>query len=416
MSGKATMPTERIDLEQFRGQRWAFEEAFPSQLEAHCALHEYCRGNSRAAGQFLGFPPSSHAVKDRWDRLGLPCLGNQNRRALAPGAYTGPQLTSEEAWQQIRQDGRHPARRVRLRSEEVLEVAREAIRERTAALPAVSLKTPHRPPGGGDEEDMVALFSDLQVGHRTVSTNSEVLHQRVQCWAEKVLTIVRLHRKLYPIRRLWVFVLGDMVQNELVGRFIDLDSLEAVVGDQYLRASDFLAEGLYMLAPHFDEIKVKLVRGNHGQVQEYAANRSSWDDVVYERARLLLQNQANLHFEIAERFFLVAEVRGWKFLLVHGDQIPSTLSIPLYGITNRAMRWQGSIGNFDYLCLGHFHSPAMMTWNRTEVLMNGCFVSDDEYVTKRLGFASQPSQLVLGVHDKHGVTWRYRLDLREEQQ
>lgn len=406
--------TTDVDLEQLRGRKGA------SNLtnDKLAALGERFDWNQRQAARFLGYSANGGGacggLGDLWEsRLGRkPGGGECEKRGQV---YESAPTTPAEAWEEIKGGVEHPARKKKsIPSGELIEIAREVIREQTHGLPELDLRKPHNPTGQGDEEDMVAMFSDLQTGHRTATTNAGILRERTRRYAQKVLAIAKLHRRMYPIRRLRVFGLGDMVQNELIGRFVSLGELEDVVGRQYLDASDAFAEFLLLLAPHFDEITVDLVRGNHGQVQEYAANQSSWDDVVYERTRLLLQNQANVSFTIADRFFMFVDVRGYRFLLVHGDQINTAMGIPLYGIAARGMRWQGSLGSFDYMAIGHFHTPAMMTWNNTEILMNGCFVTDDEFVAKKYGFSSQAKQVVFGVHDQHGITWRYNLDLKEE--
>jgi len=109
------------------------------------------------------------------------------------------------------------------------------------------------------------------------------------------------------------------------------------------------------------------------------------------------------------------KVKIWRkvFLLVHGDQIPMWANIPWYGITQRAMRWQGGLSGaaFHYLVLGHFHVISNFRWNDVEVFVNGCFVSDDQWVLKHIGMQSSTSQWAFGVHPRRGVSWRYAVGL-----
>lgn len=73
------------------------------------------------------------------------------------------------------------------------------------------------------------------------------------------------------------------------------------------------------------------------------------------------------------------------------------------------MRWQGSIGDFDYLCMGHFHNATMLDWNGKTIFVNGTFLSDDEWTMQRLGLSSSLCQLLLGVHPKRGVSFVRRI-------
>ena len=119
----------------------------------------------------------------------------------------------------------------------------------------------------------------------------------------------------------------------------------------------------------------------------------------------------HIKFHIATNFYQVAEVEGFKFLLVHGDDIRSWMNLPWYGITQRLMRWYQSICHFDYLCLGHFHSYANFEWNNTEVIMNGTFVTDDAYALKKIGMGGSPRQVLFSVHPKWGVVFMRKIFL-----
>lgn len=63
------------------------------------------------------------------------------------------------------------------------------------------------------------------------------------------------------------------------------------------------------------------------------------------------------------------------------------------------------------MCLGHFHNASFIDWNEVEIFVNGCFVSDDQWVLKKLGLASSTTQITFGVHPRKGVTWRYKVRL-----
>jgi len=64
--------------------------------------------------------------------------------------------------------------------------------------------------------------------------------------------------------------------------------------------------------------------------------------------------------------------------------------------------------------MGHFHCLAQIPIEEFDIFMNGAFVTDDEYVLKRLGWGSHPFQWLCGVHPRTGVTWRYKLFLEKK--
>lgn len=268
--------------------------------------------------------------------------------------------------------------------------------------------------GKGDEEEMVLLFSDLQVGHKSPTTNIKVLEQRVDNLAKAVIKIATLQRTAIPIRKLNVFMLGDMIQSEDITSKVDLDSLEMVLMEQVFTGAVPMTEKfLLSILPHFPGgIDVYCVPGNHGNVSKINAPTTNWDTIIYKMLQSKTSNYKKLRWHIEEKmFYQLVEVMGKKFMLSHGDCIPRYLNIPIYGVTQRAMRWQGSIGQFDYMCLGHFHTPIRMDWNNTEILINGCFMSDDQWVLKVIGMSTQPAQMCFGVHPRKGISFLYKLKL-----
>lgn len=277
-------------------------------------------------------------------------------------------------------------------------------------LPKIKIKQ-----GRGDEEEAVLLFSDLQIGHKSPSSNLSIVQYRLEELARAVIKIVTLQRNSFPVKKLNIFMLGDMIQSEDITSKVDLDSLEMVLMDQIFDGAVPLTEKfLLTILPYFPEgIDIWCVSGNHGSVSKLNAPSTNWDTLIYKILEAKTQNYKKLRWHIEEKlFYQMVSIMGKKFALAHGDCIPRYLNIPIYGVTQRAMRWQGSLGNFDYMCLGHFHTPLRMDWNNTEILINGCLISEDQWVLKVIGMTTTPSQLMFGVHPRKGISFFYKLKLR----
>lgn len=261
-------------------------------------------------------------------------------------------------------------------------------------------------------ETFVLLLSDLQAGHMTETFNFKVLKERMKRLVERTLRITALHRKSHPIPNLEIFLLGDLVHGERVGKTVDLDELEDTVKVQMFDVVIPLLEwAITEFACNFEQVNVRCVRGNHGKVSKENANTTNWDDFIYYFLDSRFRDFSNVNFTIAKRFFQHVEVNNVKFLLAHGDQINMYLNIPLYGLTNRSMRWQDTLGKFDVMTVGHFHNFAQMDWNHTSIVINGCFVTDDEWVAKVLGLSGSCSQVLMSVHPTKGVTFTSKIQL-----
>lgn len=268
--------------------------------------------------------------------------------------------------------------------------------------------------GKGDEEELVLLYSDLQIGVKTPSTNMKIIGERANRLAEAVIKIVTLQRNAIEIKKLNIFMMGDMIQSEDIISKIDLDALECVINKQIFEGAVPITEKfLLTIAPYFpDGIDVWCVPGNHGNLGKMNAVTTNWDTFIYKVLKALTANYTNIRWHIEdEKFYQMVDVMSKRFLITHGDCIPRYLNIPVYGITQRLMRWQGSLGDFDYLCMGHFHTPIRMDWNHTEYIINGCFVSEDQWVLKVIGMSTSPAQVLFGVHPRKGVSFYYKLKL-----
>jgi len=265
-----------------------------------------------------------------------------------------------------------------------------------------------------EPETFVLLISDLQAGHLTETFNFDVLKDRMHKLVERTLRITALHRKSHAIPTLEIFLLGDLVHGENVGHTVDLNELEDTVKVQmYDVVIPLLEWAIAEFAQNFAQVNIRCVRGNHGRVSKVNAITTNWDDMCYYTLRSIFRQVDNVKFSIAKRFFQHVNVNGTRFLLAHGDQINMYLNIPLYGLTNRSMRWQDTLGRFDVMTVGHFHNFAQMDWNHTQIIVNGCFVTDDEWVAKVLGLSGSCSQTLMSVHPKKGITFTSKIHLTD---
>jgi stringent starvation protein B len=87
------------------------------------------------------------------------------------------------------------------------------------------------------------------------------------------------------------------------------------------------------------------------------------------------------------------------------------MNTPYYGILQATLKWNGSIGPHDVLCVGHFHQTAMFSINNTTILLNGSAYAQDNFVLKNLKVKTDTRFWMFGVSDKRPITWSYRVDI-----
>ncbi len=176
------------------------------------------------------------------------------------------------------------------------------------------------------------------------------------------------------------------------------------------------------LAPHFDQVNVVYVPGNHGRrstKKDYHGAQNNWDYLVGLMAKLHCQDIDNISFLIPDCFSVNLDINGVGFNISHGDDIKSSMGIPWYGLQRRQQRLQAlapfltDVPRIRYYCLGHFHNRGMVGAQDTETIMNGPWVATDAYAYNSLSAYTQPSQWLHGVNEKHGITWRTDIHLKD---
>lgn len=299
---------------------------------------------------------------------------------------------------------------------DIAQVVNDYLDKGIRALPATKVPKITIKQGKGDEEVACLVISDIQIGHLTPSTNTEIIGKRMENLITRFLKIVDIHRKAYPIKKVKVFILGDLIQSEDIGFKVSLNELDGTLMNQMFEgAIPMLEKALLSLLPHFPGgVEVHTISGNHGRLDRFHSETTNWDTIIYRFLQARLANYPQIKWEVeGEKFYQKVKIWDKTFLLVHGDQIKMFMNIPFYGVTQRAMRWQGSLpgDKFSYMVLGHFHTISEFQWNDIQVFINGCFVTEDQWVLKGLGMQSSASQWAFGVHPRKGVSWRYQIQL-----
>jgi hypothetical protein len=174
-------------------------------------------------------------------------------------------------------------------------------------------------------------------------------------------------------------------------------------------------------APHFDQVNVVYVPGNHGrrsQKKDYHGAHDNWDYLLAEMAKLYCQDLDNVSFLIPNSFSVNLDINGVGFNIAHGDDIKSVMGIPWYGLARRQARLQALAPFMDgprvrYYCVGHFHQKGMVGSQDTETIMNGPWLGTDAYAFNSLAGYTEPFQWLHGVNPKHGITWRLDVKLKD---
>jgi predicted phosphodiesterase len=303
------------------------------------------------------------------------------------------------------------------------DIIADKIEKSIRKLPKINISQyrPKRKLNSKKSEDMAVVLSDLHIGHAHTMEETgglseygiDVFKRRLKNLEAAVEGIYDLHTHLYNIPTLHVMCLGDIVDGMNQAGSWSPVYIDTPIFDQMFIGVHAIAELLVKWLTVFDNVVFYGVRGNHGRIAPSGAEKdyANWDNVAYETIKLMFKDNPRIKFVVPKTWWLMESIRGKNFLLVHGDQFKPKGS-PAKGLEMFSMSQWGMTGRKpDVTICGHFHESAEMTNNFGKVVVNGSFVGGDVYSIKNLQKCGRPEQKIFGINDKHGVSFRYDIDL-----
>jgi len=262
----------------------------------------------------------------------------------------------------------------------------------------------------GDEEEAILHASDGHACKITPSYDVDVYNSRMDTLLDATMTIVTLHRNMYPIRKLRTFNTGDNSQGENPYQGSNIGSVKMGARDQTIKvAFPAWVKLIGSLKQNFEEVEVECIPGNHGH-DRLAPETSREDLRLYDLLKVYFENTKGVTINIYEGFSAIVNVLGFKCFLFHGDGIPCQQGVPFFALDRKLKSWYMQYGGFNYAFGGHFHKRhSDEISSKLEYFMCGSLASDDEWALKKLGISSNPSQSIYGMHPQMGITWRYGL-------
>jgi hypothetical protein len=265
-------------------------------------------------------------------------------------------LGSAEADTELRKANRsllQQLEKARVTKAELVEAVKEAAFTAASALELSPVPSPARDTRKGKPEVAVAMLSDWQLGKKTPTYTSEVCEERVQRYAAKVIELADIQRAHHPIREVRVWLLGDIVEGELIfpgqAHRIDASLYRQVVVDGPRLLGDFLRA---MLGA-FDKVNVTAVIGNHGAIggpsRREMHPETNADTMVYRIVEQMVKDP-RLTWDIADPsgergWYAIDHIGTYSALLFHGDQVRGGFgAFP----ATRKRAWAGWSGRGSY--------------------------------------------------------------------
>jgi hypothetical protein len=289
----------------------------------------------------------------------------------------------------------------------------------------------------GHTEDAILLISDTHFGDviRNDDTSGfpeydlEIAGNRMGYIAKKAKMILGLHRAMYPIKKLYIPILGDIGNGDLH----DAPTSNALFIPAQIHFSyhmlRFMLEDLAQLIDEgvIEEIVLCFSVGNHMRMSECKNMPTKWqaqrtfDWLIYQF--IIERFKGVKGFTIRETMspFIFESIRGHRYGFNHGMEVgyknnPEQQIKSMTHFVNHVRALFDSPvfrevndlkgATFDRFCIGDIHVPVSFP----RLISNGSLNGQNE-LGVNWGLEVIPAgQWIFGVSDKQIQTWQYFLD------
>lgn len=267
----------------------------------------------------------------------------------------------------------------------------------------------------GDEEEAILHLTDGHAGKITNSFNDDIYRTRHGNLFENTMKIISLHRLMYPIRKLHIFMTGDNNQGENPHQGSKIGETSMGARDQVKKLSAPMMNDLIgSFRQQFDTVVVECIPGNHGH-DKLAPETSSYDLLLYDMLEVGIGREKGITINVHDDWYTIVDIMGFHCFLFHGDGILCQQGVPFFALDKKLKSWYMQFGGFQYAFGGHFHKRhSDEISSKLEYHMASSMVSDDGWALKKLGISSNPSQNIYGMHPIQGMTWRYPITVDEK--
>lgn len=273
-------------------------------------------------------------------------------------------------------------------------------------------------------------FSDLQLGTliegRYMSNLNtydwDVWLDELTIWKKEVIRLIEENERKYIIDKIVFSLLGDFVEG------VDIFhgqtwSVDKHVVDQAIVGAEDVSKAFIEIFKSFEHHTFHLfeVFGNHGRLGRKGETpySNSMDKVFLRFLKLRIESAvSNFIYYENECWFYLVDIYGWNHLLLHGDQGMSSLwskRPTINGLEKGIARYNQMLQQqIHFIHAGHFHQDWQLSFNMSQMLINGSFVGTSQFSASQMVSGSAPVQTMHVFDPKYGLISTTRIHLYED--
>lgn len=271
----------------------------------------------------------------------------------------------------------------------------------------------------------VLVLSDLHIGQKTTSDSTgELFTQSTEISRKQMLKLYDTLRLLHSIAvksinidELWILQLGDLVEGDGM-RNSQATGIDNLVTKQTIDVVDILAEFIQNCQTRFPKIHIRNVGGNHDRTSQKASNgglgelgyHDTYAWLIAEFERRLFKNAIDekiMTLRNSNSFFDGDIIGNQRVVYEHGASFRTGTGsyggIGWYPIQAAGMKYQQMLNGADIVCMGHFHTGAMLPLGSGWQVLNGSLTPSTTYVQSSFKKVAVPRQVLFEIHEDHGL-------------
>lgn len=272
----------------------------------------------------------------------------------------------------------------------------------------------------------VLTLGDIHVGQLTkIETTGGMFEQNIEHVREQFKVLTEAFDRLWAIDtraksipKLVILLLGDLVEGDGM-RPEQAVQIDMLVTKQTIEVANLLGDFITYALTRFEEVEVRNVGGNHDRVSQkpgYAGlgqlgfvDTYAWLAGEFIRARHAPAiDSGRLTLINHESFFGLGIFAGQRTVFEHGASFKTSTGsyggVPFYPIANAAGKYREMLDGADLVVFGHHHIPAVLPMGRGWQVLNGSFAPSTSYVQSSFKRIGTPTQMLLDLHPKWGLT------------
>ena len=259
---------------------------------------------------------------------------------------------------------------------------------------------------GGDDDIIVAAFSDFHVGNTFEnhfgSYSIDIFKRRLEEYVGRLISI----GKKNGIKTIKILALGDEISGSIHTN-TRLQNAEDVIS-QVKIVSEYIAQALHQLSEHFTVVEYYTAIGNHGRVspnKEESLYNENFELLIpwYIEAKLSNVPNVKIMKNEVDAGIITANVFTEVVFGVHGDRD----SLARAGSVLPAMLRKFPLS----IWAGHLHSFGAETFHGIELIKSGSLCGTDEYA-KNMRLTGKPCQTVAIYNKEEGLVELFNINFK----